>query len=181
MTVKELKTRCKEEFKAKEHGKWIASWVFILLALAHIVFMIIQLITLIVSGVEFVLNPVGIIFNLVLWAISGTISNKIYKTVRKYKKSGEYTNIPYDHPHSLMYQGQPYPFDRPAPVAAPAPAPVAAPAPAPAPAPASAPVPAPQQVTFSCSRCGQNMLLPPINGAVKITCPKCGNSFIYGK
>lgn len=177
MTVKELKTRCKEEFKAKERGKWIASWVFILLALAHIVFMIIQLITLIVSGVEFVLNPAGIIFNLVLWAISGTISNKINKTVRKYKKSGEYTNIPYDHPHSLMYHGQPYPFDRSAPIAAPAPAPVAAPAPA----PASAPVPASQQVTFSCSQCGQNMLLPKINGAVKITCPKCGNSFIYNK
>lgn len=175
MTVKELKTRCKEEFKAKERGKWIASWVFIILALAHIVFMIIQLITLIVSGVEFVLNPAGIIFNLVLWAISGTISNKIYKTVRKYKKSGEYTNIPYDHPHSLMYQGQPYPFDRPAPVDAPASAP------APAAVPVVTPAPAPQQVTFSCSSCGQNMLLPPINGAVKITCPKCGNSFIYGK
>ena len=171
MTVKELKTRCKEEFKAKERGKWIASWAFIILALAHIVFMIIQLITLIVSGVEFVLNPAGIIFNLVLWAISGTISNKIYKTVRKYKKSGEYTNIPYNHPHSLMYQGQPYPFDRSAPIAAPAPAP----------APVAAPVPAPRQETFSCSQCGQNMLLPTINGTVKITCPKCGNSFIYNK
>lgn len=54
----------------------------------------------------------------------------------------------------------------PAPVSTPAPAPVAAPA-------------QPEQARICCGYCGQLMLIPPQCGTVKITCPKCGGSFIY--
>lgn len=180
MTVNELKTRCKQEFKVREHGKWVASKVFMILALVHIGFVAIQLICLIASGTDFIINPVFIIFNLVLWGISGTISNGVNKTVRKYKKSGEYMNLRFDHPYSLMYPGESYPFNNnltyqtPAMAAAPAYAYAAAGAPAPAAVSAQ-----PQQVTITCEHCGQQMLVPMTGSSFRITCPKCGNSSVH--
>lgn len=174
MTVNELKTRCKQEFKVREHGKWVASKVFMILALVHIGIVAIQLICLIASGNDFIINPGFIIFNLVLWGISGTISNSVNKTVRKYKKSGEYMNLRFDHPYSLMYPGESYPFNSNSTFQTPAAATV--PAPAPATVAASA---QPQQVTITCAHCGQQMLVPVTSGSFRITCPKCGNNFIH--
>ena len=168
MTIEQLKTRCKEEFKAKEHRKWIASMVFIVLALVHLAILIISCIVTLAQG--YIPVPTsGIIFNLILWGISGTITHKRDKAINKYKKSGEYQNLPVNHPYSLLYPGETYPFNQ---SAAAQVAPVA-------PAPVSVAPAQPEQVTITCGQCGQPMLIPSNSGTVKITCPKCGNSFIH--
>ena len=92
-----------------------------------------------------------------------------YNAIKKAAEDKSYMNYPKDYPYSILYTGEPYPFGRTdvQPVSEPAPA-VSTPAPA-----------QPEQVTVTCEQCGQPMLIPHISGAVKITCPKCGNSFIH--
>ena len=193
MTIEEFKTRCNEEFKAKKKGKWTASIVLIVLGLLLVAWNIINLIIVLSSGYEFRINFGPIVFILLLFAISGTLTNERDKVIKKYKKSGEYQSFPVDYPYSILYPGESWPFgqtnmqpnmqtnmqpDYRSAYSNPSPAPVA-PAPvAPAPAPV-APAPTPESVVITCEKCGQQMLIPSGSGTVKLTCPKCGSDIIH--
>ena len=95
--------------------------------------------------------------------------------IEKAKADNSYMNYPKDYPYSIVYPGELYPFDRVyiKPLAAPAAAPSTQSAPTPTEVPAS------QQSIITCEQCGQPMIIPVTDGAVKITCPKCGKSFIH--
>ena len=207
MTIEQLKKRCNDEFQAKKKGKWIASIVFMVLGFLDLANNLINIIVVLAQGMQFVVNPMPIIICLAFFGISGTLTNERDKVIKKYKKSGEYQNLPVEYPCSLLYPGETWPFSQTnmqpqnnirnnaptapvapasAPVApasapvAPAPAPVA-PAPAPV-APAAEPVATaakPESIVITGEKCGQTMLIPSGSGAVKITCPKCCSDIIH--
>ena len=114
------------------------------------------------------------------------------EVVKKAKKDKSYLNYTTDYPYSFLYPGEPYPFNRedvppmtppPAQNVAPAPAPTVAPvqdvAPAEEPVYAKVEPVAPQPEKIFCQKCGQQMLIPPNSGTVKVTCPKCAFEFVY--
>lgn len=109
---------------------------------------------------------------LILFGKSSALPDSI---IEKAKADNSYMNYPKDYPYSILYPGELYPFDRVdiKPLSTPA----AAPAPQSGPTSVAAAVP--QQSIITCEQCGQPMIIPVTDGAVKITCPKCGNSFIH--
>ena len=99
------------------------------------------------------------------------------RIVKQAKRDKSYMNYPSGYPYSFLYPGEPFPFDR-----KDVPPLNASTASAAVPTTALESVPAPvqpEQVTITCGECGQPMLIPSNSGTVKITCPKCGNSFIH--
>ena len=88
-------------------------------------------------------------------------------------RSGSYLNYPVDYPKSLLYPGEPYLFiseeeeeedteqdyeedDLPLNQKA-------------------------ESVIITCSKCGQQISIPPIKGTVQFTCPKCGEKSIVSE
>lgn len=191
MKYEEFYNRCYHEFHDKNPGKKerLDKTLDIVYLIIHIIAIIIAFASPFRFNYDRLINT---IISLAIYCIVCMILSKIvekisdiilYQLPRSVIKNAEQThsflNFPSNYPNSFLYAGETYPFENKTvpPVIAPAPAstPVA-------PAPASTPVapaPAPESVVLSCEKCGQQMLIPPNSGAVKITCPKCGNSFIH--
>lgn len=110
----------------------------------------------------------SIIADIILHFYKASVLEHPKSVIKRAKADGSYLNYPSDYPCSFLYPGETFPFtpedDEPDEDDEPAPAPVEA---------------QPEQVTITCAQCGQPMLIPVSNGAVKITCPKCGNSFVH--
>lgn len=184
MTYQEFYNRCYNEFHDKNPGKKerFDKTLDIVSLIIHIIAIIIAF----ASPFRFFDDSlINTILSLAIYSIVCLILLKIVKKIsdiilyqlpRSVIKNAELThpflNYPSDYPNSFLYAGETYPFEN---KTVP---PVTAPAPASTPV-APAPAPAPESVVISCEKCGQQMLVPSNSGAVKITCPKCGNSFIH--
>ena len=128
------------------------------------------------ASYDFTIYVVLILLILLLFGISLALTYERDKVIRKYKKSGEYQNLPVDYPYSLLYPGETWPFGQTniqpqnnsinsAPIK-PVPTPVAS-------------APAPESIGITCEKCGQQMLIPSGSGTVRLTCPKCGSDIIH--
>lgn len=207
MTLNEFKNRCQKEYDTKNPQKFTISLVISIIFCS--IFLLSSIFTTKYNDNFFWWVVVVAIKSFICCSIYMAIHERIVyplprEVVKKAKKDKSYLNYTTDYPYSFLYPGEPYPFNRedvppmtppPAQNVAPAPAPTVAPAQNVAPAPAVAPVQdiapaeepvyakvepvAPQPEKIFCQKCGQQMLIPPNSGTVKVTCPKCAFEFVY--
>ena len=202
MTLNEFKNRCQKEYDTKNPQKSTISLVISIIFCSIFIFS--SILTTKYNDnffwwVVVVAIKCFISFNIYIAIHERIVYSFPREVVKKAKKDKSYLNYTMDYPYSFLYPGEPYPFGRedvqpipqtpvqnaapPTPVQNVVPAATAAPvqnvAPAEEPVYAKIEPVAPQPEKIFCQKCGQQMLIPPNSGTVKVTCPKCNFEFVY--
>ena len=197
MLFNEFKDRCYDEFNKKNpeasskgYLGWVATVIGIVVCIVLIFFDKSEYFWLHLIIVIVAVSILSAIINSIKY---GSVYRDVNRFIKQCKKDGSYTKYPQNYPYSLLYPGEPWPFEQIEEteeieeieeIEDNAPAPVSYEQSVQADVPAD-PVlsnnnPAePELERIYCERCSQPMMIPMSNITVKVFCPNCGADFIH--